>query len=379
MSLWSERVHQIFQSISVTFDRTNLPISIGSSKLKFIDNYRDRTSTPHADDVAIPVKLEPSPSGKRLWRDCEFTNRLHSRHKHTWTLRVIWYVDPDITPCPLYLAANVTLKSDTNTFIEQISLSPTSHNSDPLLTATNIDVLRQQDTNGYATTVYRVSALRVPDTCESAFDLKLFITYRKRIEDDPEDCLCKPLPNYRLKLFDEVQKRFDDDDDSGDVVFAFDNDVVIRAHKWMLETRVPYFKRLFASGMREAETQRIEIKDADPDTFRKMLRFVNCAQLPDDVETSAADLLPIADKYDIQELKDVCAAVFAMNLETDNVAMTLILADLYRCADLKNVCFEMMTRRKEEVGEKGMEPLLQHPQLLMEFLWWKEKQPKAGK
>ena len=63
---------------------------------------------------------------------------------------------------------------------------------------------------------------------------------------------------------------------------------------------MPYFQRLFASGMRESASNEIKIEDADADSFNHVLKFIYCAQLPDDLKETAGDILPIAEKYDIQ-------------------------------------------------------------------------------
>ena len=49
-------------------------------------------------------------------------------------------------------------------------------------------------------------------------------------------------------------------------------------HKAILSARVPYFKRLFASGMKEAVENRIQIQDGEVECFKAVLRFIYSGQ-----------------------------------------------------------------------------------------------------
>ena len=58
--------------------------------------------------------------------------------------------------------------------------------------------------------------------------------------------------------------------------------------------------------MQEKTTKRIPIVDTDSQTFKRILKFVYSGQYPDDLESTEDALLPVAEKYGIQELKDAC-------------------------------------------------------------------------
>ena len=53
----------------------------------------------------------------------------------------------------------------------------------------------------------------------------------------------------------------------------------IPAHKIVLASRVPYFKRLFASGMKESVSDRIEIDASEEDSFKQVLEYIYPGQL----------------------------------------------------------------------------------------------------
>ena len=142
-----------------------------------------------------------------------------------------------------------------------------------------------------------------------------------------------------LSLSSDLEKQFLREE-TADVKFRL-GDYVIPAHQWILAARVPYFKRLFASGMREAATKEITIEDFDAKPFGGMLRFIYCGKLPDD--SSADSILPLADKYGIPELKEVCTFALKKTLSKENAIKTLCLADLHQCPELRSYCISRLS------------------------------------
>ena len=120
--------------------------------------------------------------------------------------------------------------------------------------------------------------------------------------------------------------------------------------------------------MVESQAKTIKIEDADPETFKMMLRYIYCGRLPDDLEANARKLLPLADKYDLPEVRDACVHWMEKSLSKENVCETLIVADLYRCPKLKKKCLECLNRWKSEMADDIKTVLLDHPQLLLELV-----------
>ena len=152
-----------------------------------------------------------------------------------------------------------------------------------------------------------------------------------------------------------------------DVRFLFGNDS-LPAHEWVLRARVPYFDRLFTSGMREAETKEIEVQDADIASFSHALKFIYCAQPPTDMKTEAANLLPIAEKYGIDQLKQICVGSLRENLRQENVVATLILADVHQCPELKQFCITKLAEWNGPEAETDLDLLDPYPHLMKETL-----------
>lgn len=141
-----------------------------------------------------------------------------------------------------------------------------------------------------------------------------------------------------------------------------------QAHKAILCARVPYFKRLFDSGMRESATGRIKIEDVEADRFENVLKFIYSGQLPTDLDERSESYLPIADKYGIEDLKLASIESLRKNISQDNVVGRMILADLHQCADLKRRCFAYLRAHKSRVAPSDFEELILHPRLMLEFI-----------
>jgi len=166
------------------------------------------------------------------------------------------------------------------------------------------------------------------------------------------------------KLSADLEKQFLSGETS-DMAFEI-GDEVIPAHKYLLTARVPAFEKLFASGMKESETNRIRIDDADAAAFKHVLKFLYCGKFPDDLEDFAESLLPIAEKYDIQDLKEACAFALEKNLSRDNVAGILVAAHLYQCPDLKKASFKRLAEWKASFDKDKLEIMRPYPDLLIE-------------
>ena len=90
-----------------------------------------------------------------------------------------------------------------------------------------------------------------------------------------------------------------------DVEFVFVGEKeTLCAHRFILSARSPVFAAMFTSDMLESKTGRVEIKDVDVNLFKHFLKFIYTGKL----ETSARnlDLLALADKYEIETLRELC-------------------------------------------------------------------------
>jgi hypothetical protein len=74
-------------------------------------------------------------------------------------------------------------------------------------------------------------------------------------------------------------------------------------------------------------------------TFR--LRFTCCGKV-NQLDELVEELLVVADKYGVDDLKDICARNMCDTLTAENVCYRLIIADLYKMVSVKNAAFQFV-------------------------------------
>ncbi|GMH34443.1 hypothetical protein BSKO_02277 [Bryopsis sp. KO-2023] len=124
-----------------------------------------------------------------------------------------------------------------------------------------------------------------------------------------------------------IRKRFDDPEYC-DVVVEAENGSVFHCSKFVLRCGSEVFHRMFASDMKEATSNLVKIKDADPKAIRSMLKFMHGGQ----VDLDDKILLPlssIAERYQITQLMQVCADFKKRHFRVDAANCCEILEQIY--------------------------------------------------
>ncbi|XP_065204315.1 speckle-type POZ protein-like [Planococcus citri] len=90
-----------------------------------------------------------------------------------------------------------------------------------------------------------------------------------------------------------------------------------RAHKMILATRSSVFEKMLCVDMLESKKNYIDITDMEPATFKEMLRYIYTGKVKN-LDELAFELLPAADRFDLEELKIMCEGVLLKKLSPDN-------------------------------------------------------------
>uniref|UniRef100_A0A087XT90 Speckle type BTB/POZ protein like a n=1 Tax=Poecilia formosa TaxID=48698 RepID=A0A087XT90_POEFO len=147
-----------------------------------------------------------------------------------------------------------------------------------------------------------------------------------------------------------------------------------KAHKSILAAaRSPVFNAMFEHEMEESKKNRVDISDVDPDVFREMMGFIYTGKAPN-LEKMADNLLAAADKYALERLKVMCEEALCNSLSVENVADTLILADLHSAEQLKAQAIDFINRCSvlRQLGCKdGKNWNSNHATDIMETAGWK--------
>ena len=143
----------------------------------------------------------------------------------------------------------------------------------------------------------------------------------------------------------------------------------IKAHKAVLVARSNYFSTMFDCDMKESITKEVEITDVQPKVFTALLGFL-CGVMPEETKCEDwTELLVAADKYDLQELKDLCEASIIRCLSIDNIFEALFLADSYDCRKLRVRAQNDFKTHADILKKSGKWCMLKsNPDLLLELL-----------
>ena len=102
--------------------------------------------------------------------------------------------------------------------------------------------------------------------------------------------------------------------DHADVTFEFEGGHEVKAHKLILVTRVPLFQKMFSSGMKESQTNRVKIEDADTESFFDFLYFIYCGKLP--VSPYRGNVFDLSAKYDVLDLVRHCISTLKSKMDS---------------------------------------------------------------
>lgn len=137
-----------------------------------------------------------------------------------------------------------------------------------------------------------------------------------------------------------------------DIVFKVKNES-FKAHKLILAARSPVFRAQFFGLVGDPSLEEVVVEDIEPFIFKAMLLFIYSDKLPNiyDVTESmpmcsttvmVQHLLAAADLYNLDRLKLLCESNLCDEINTDNVATTLALAEQHHCPQLKAVCLKFI-------------------------------------
>uniref|UniRef100_A0A7S2UT53 BTB domain-containing protein n=1 Tax=Fibrocapsa japonica TaxID=94617 RepID=A0A7S2UT53_9STRA len=153
-----------------------------------------------------------------------------------------------------------------------------------------------------------------------------------------------------------------------DVTFIVDGFPVYasRAH---LAVRSEHFRAMLYGGMRESQSEEIEIKDVSHPVFLKMLEFLYTDTVEDIPYEIAVQLLMASEQYLLDRLKALCEDSIRKSITVDNVISVFMAAHRHRAEGLKEIGLEFILDHLEDVKmSTGFQLLKAEPDLLMEII-----------
>ncbi|XP_061196240.1 uncharacterized protein LOC133204507 [Saccostrea echinata] len=120
-----------------------------------------------------------------------------------------------------------------------------------------------------------------------------------------------------------------------------DHDVEIHqipAHCVILAARCNWFSRALLSGMRESIDKKITIHDTNPEIFTMFLEFLYSGGIQSDSLSTdqLTELLTLADRYEVNNLGQVCEQILLHHVDGDMALYLLSIADQFQKKVLKD-------------------------------------------
>ncbi|XP_070494924.1 speckle-type POZ protein-like [Chironomus tepperi] len=137
-----------------------------------------------------------------------------------------------------------------------------------------------------------------------------------------------------------------------DFTIKFKDAKELKVLKFILASKSPVFLKIFTTDMLESRRNEIFIPDVDYEVMKIAVNFMYNGGVQN-LEYHIFDVLIVADKYDIAELKRYCEIEVAKGLTPQIIADVLIFADRYNAALLKERSIQYIQRNWNAI--KGLE------------------------
>jgi hypothetical protein len=143
----------------------------------------------------------------------------------------------------------------------------------------------------------------------------------------------------------------------------------IPVHKIILVARSPVFKAMLESHTEEAKNNKVIYEDIDYDIMHEMLHYMYSGQSPN-LQSMALDLLAVADRFQLNGLKEMADQVLRTGLAADSVCQNLVYADMHNATDLRNDAIRFIAQNSSAVlATDGWKNLVQkHSQLVTDIV-----------
>lgn len=117
-----------------------------------------------------------------------------------------------------------------------------------------------------------------------------------------------------------------------------------KAHKSILAARSPKFFSMLTNNITEAYATSYITSEFDSVVMKQILRFIYCHEV-ENLDEIALDLIHAAEKYQLDDLKEMCMDRIIANLSTNNVLKALTISNTVRnTKKLFDRCLEFIIR-----------------------------------
>lgn len=140
-----------------------------------------------------------------------------------------------------------------------------------------------------------------------------------------------------------------------------------KVHKSILSVRSPVFYAMFNQNLSEKTRNVVNVPDIHPIAFNEMLRFIYTGNVKD-LKNYSFEILEAADKYQIEELKEMCEKVFC-DITVREAPSILLHADRHNAKNLRLKTVKFLRQNiKEAIATSEFGELYSRQDLMQEIL-----------
>ena len=129
-------------------------------------------------------------------------------------------------------------------------------------------------------------------------------------------------------------------------------DQEFKAHKAILASQSPVFKKMFEVDMKEKETGIVRISEVAPAVVSEMVSYFYTGEAPC-LNKHAKDLLNVANMYELKRLFTMCEKKLIEKIKLNNVLDFLGHAELHNASELKNACLRAIRDNSVQIFESS--------------------------
>ncbi|XP_053601066.1 TD and POZ domain-containing protein 3-like [Plodia interpunctella] len=119
-----------------------------------------------------------------------------------------------------------------------------------------------------------------------------------------------------------------------------------KVHRALLAESSEVFKAMFKDEMVEGQSGYLKLTDVSKEDFKAVLEFIYTGTTDNIENRNVFNILPLADRFNLPGLHELCQYVLAQHLTIDNALVTLVYADIHNADYLKTETLKLIKNNK---------------------------------